>query len=377
MSKRAGTAAVAHFIHEHLLLILLGSYGCAGVLPNPGLWLRALSVDISPGQNATRVSLPLVMLGFLLFNAGLGVETSQLRRLARSPLALVTGLAANVLVPVSFIWGVSHLMSFWHNADEVQYILVGLALVAAMPIAGSATAWTQNANGDLALSLALVLCSTFLSPLTTPLTFDLVEHMASGQYAQALEELETVGAGFMGWIIVPSLLGILARWLLGQERVTAVRPLLKLANFVNLLLLNYSNAAVSLPQVVAEPDWDFLMVVLGIVVCLCVLTFTTGWFIGRVLHVDLGQRLSLTFALGMNNNGTGLVLASLALADFPQVMLPIIFYNLVQHLGAGCVDHFLSKPEAEDCCARTAAAADASWGTSVRGRLVSASREGS
>jgi BASS family bile acid:Na+ symporter len=45
----------------------------------------------------------------------------------------------------------------------------------------------------------------------------------------------------------------------------------------------------------------------------------------------------------MNNNGTGLVLASMALADHPRVLLPVIFYNLVQHLVAGCVDRLLSR----------------------------------
>ena len=39
----------------------------------------------------------------------------------------------------------------------------------------------------------------------------------------------------------------------------------------------------------------------------------------------------------MNNNGTGLVLASLVLVSYPRVMVPIIFYNLVQHLVAGSV----------------------------------------
>jgi BASS family bile acid:Na+ symporter len=40
----------------------------------------------------------------------------------------------------------------------------------------------------------------------------------------------------------------------------------------------------------------------------------------------------------MNNNGAGLVLASMALAHHPRVMLPIIFYNLLQHLVASVVD---------------------------------------
>ena len=33
----------------------------------------------------------------------------------------------------------------------------------------------------------------------------------------------------------------------------------------------------------------------------------------------------------------------LALADHPRVLLPIIFYNLVQHLVAGTVDYALAR----------------------------------
>ena len=39
----------------------------------------------------------------------------------------------------------------------------------------------------------------------------------------------------------------------------------------------------------------------------------------------------------MNNTGGGLVVASVALADHPQAMLPIIFYNLAQNLVASVV----------------------------------------
>src|SRR5207249_3855380 len=83
------------------------------------------------------------------------------------------------------------------------------------------------------------------------------------------------------------------------------------------------------------PDWDFLAVNLAVVVTLCFLAFAAGWLIARWLKADLPQQVSLMFGLGMNNNGTGLVLASMALADHPRVLLPIIFYNLVQHLLAG------------------------------------------
>jgi BASS family bile acid:Na+ symporter len=280
------------------------------------------------------------MLAFLLFNAGLGVEVSELKQLWKRPAGLALGLFANLFIPIAFIWGAAQTMQLWHNPDEVQNILVGLALVASMPIAGSSTAWSQNANGNLALSLGLVLSSTVLSPLTTPIALHSVALMTTGDYSEDLHELAGSGTGsFLTFaVIAPSLLGIAARALLGQERVTRVRPFLKLSNSVVLLLLNYSNAAVSLPQTVADPDLDFLAVTVTITLGLCLAAFAAGWLIGRRGKFNDAEQISLTFGLGMNNNGTGLVLASMALADHPRVLLPIIFYNLVQHLIAGVVN---------------------------------------
>src|SRR5262249_25493061 len=117
-----------------------------------------------------------------------------------------------------------------------------------------------------------------------------------------------------------------------------------LANAVALLVLVYANAAVSLPQAVADPDWDFLAVLLVIVAGLCVLTFAAGWGLAEILRAGTAQRAALMFGLGMNNNGTGLVLASLALAAYPRVLLPIICYNLVQHLAAAVVDVAFCRP---------------------------------
>lgn len=336
----------SHALHRHFLGFLLAAYALAAVFPAPGLWLRSTSLgEITIVGEPTCLSLPMFMLAFLLFNAGLGVRIAELRQGFANPRLLLAGLGANILVPLTFIFLVSQGLRCWHNGDEVQTILVGLALVAAVPIAGSSTAWSQNANGDMALSLGLVLASTFLSPLTTPVTFDLVEHMAEGEYAQVLDALEGSGTGKLLFlaVLLPSLLGVAGRMGLGAERSARAKPAIKLANSINLLLLNYSNAAVSLPQAVAFPDWDFLAVTLATVIALCVLAFGGGWGIGRLMGANADQRASLMFGLGMNNNGTGLVLASMALAHAPRVLLPIIFYNLVQHLIAGVVDRRLTR----------------------------------
>jgi BASS family bile acid:Na+ symporter len=195
------------------------------------------------------------------------------------------------------------------------------------------------------LSLGLVLLSTALSPLTTPLGLHSVGLMTIGDYSEDLHELAQSGTGafLLVAVVVPSLLGILLHWAVGKKRVTVAKPYLKLVNLAVLLVLNYSNASVSLPQAVQHPDADFLAVTLTITLALCLVAFVSGWLVARTLKVDCSEKAALIFGLGMNNNGTGLVLASMALADHPQVMLPIIFYNLVQHLVAGGVDVALSR----------------------------------
>lgn len=330
-------AKISHVVHQQFIWMLIGSYLLAGIFPDFGLVIRSVSLGT--------ISFPMLMLGFLLFNAGMGVELSELRQLRHAPMSLILGLLANLLIPIGFIWGVMPTMRYWHNPDEVQNILVGLALVASMPIAGSSTAWSQNASGNLALSLGLVLCSTFLSPLTTPFALHAVGLMTQGDYSEDLHELAASGTGWFLTVsvIVPSLVGIWCRHLLGSHRVGSGKPYLKLANSAVLLLLNYSNAAVSLPQTIADPDADFLAVTVGITLLLCFVAFAAGWGIAYLRKSSQAERIALMFGLGMNNNGTGLVLASMTLADHPRVLLPIIFYNLVQHLVASSVDFVMFR----------------------------------
>jgi BASS family bile acid:Na+ symporter len=219
-------------------------------------------------------------------------------------------------------------------------MLVGLALIGSMPIAGSSTAWSQNSGGNVALSLGLVLGSTLLSPLLTPLGLHAIGRIATGDYAEDLHELVSQGSSafVMLAVVVPSALGLALKTLLGPARSERILPALKFLNLVNLLLLNYSNAADALPQVLAQPDWDFLALVIAVTGLMCAGAFATGWLLPRALGAGQGDRTALMFALGMNNNGAGLVLASALLGDHPGVLLPLIFYNLIQQIAAGFVD---------------------------------------
>jgi BASS family bile acid:Na+ symporter len=330
-----------HFTQKNLLWLLLSTYVIGACWPAPGLLLRGVHVGTVPwpGQPAP-VSLPMLMLGFLLVVAGLGAKTEELRHVVRRPGLVLGGLSANALYPVLFAFVAAVALRLWGDADETQNVLVGLALIGAMPIAGSSTAWSQNSGGNLALSLGLVLGSTVLSPFLTPLGLHAIGWITTGDYSEDLHELASQGSSsfVMLAVVVPSALGLALRAVLGPSRTARALPALKLLNLVNLLLLNYANAAEALPQTLTAPDWDFLGLVLAVTALMCAGAFVTGWLVPRAFHADRADRTALMFGLGMNNNGTGLVLASAALSDHPRVLLPIIFYNLVQQIVAGMVD---------------------------------------
>ena len=125
--------------------------------------------------------------------------------------------------------------------------------------------------------------------------------------------------------------------------VARVKPTLKLTNSLILLLLTYMNASTSLPGVVAQPDWSLLNLTLFGALGMCVLSFGIGWLLARLMRTSDGERTALMFGLGMNNNGTGLVFAAAVLGHMPEVMLPVICYNLIQHVVAGAVTHLIGR----------------------------------
>ena len=290
---------------------------------------------------------PKLLLWLLLFNAGLRVRGGRIGQLARRPGMMLAGLAANLVVPLAFLALMVPSLRAWHNPDEAAIVLVGLALVSSMPIAGSSTGWAQAADGDMALSLGLVLGSTFLSPLTTPASLHALGMLAPSHYGEQLHQLagRDTGTFLVAWVLDP--VGPRHRRPrdAGRAGFSPIERRLRIVAPSTLLVLCYANASSCLPRRLGNPDWDFLGIIMVFVAGLCTLTFAAGHAVGRLVGANRGQRVALMFGLGMNNNGTGLVLASMALGSQPLVMLPIIVYNLAQHLIAGSVDALLRRAE--------------------------------
>ena len=89
----------------------------------------------------------------------------------------------------------------------------------------------------------------------------IVGWMSPSGYADELHVLAGAKTGtfVILWVLFPSLLGIAARRLVGEARVTRDGMSAKAAlSSITLLVLCYANASACLPQALGTPDWDFL-----------------------------------------------------------------------------------------------------------------------
>ncbi|MEY9969158.1 BASS family bile acid:Na+ symporter [Streptacidiphilus sp. MAP12-16] len=317
---------------------MVGAYVLAAALPEPGEAIRGVSLG---RVGAASFPLQAGLLAVIIFNAGLTAKAEQLPRLLRRPGPLLVGILSNALLPTVLLAAGSVAAQGWHNQKEAQSLLVGLALIGAMPVAAGATVFAQGSEGNATLSLGLVVGSTLLSPLTIPLGLHLGGFLTDGAYAADLHAIARTASSLFAVlvVVVPCALGLLAGQLFARLGVPIHRalPAIRLANLSVVITLSYTNACGALRQVVERPDPDFLVLVVVAATLMCGSSFLAGWVMAGRLRIPRADAIALTYASGMNNSSASAVVAATRMPDHPLVLLPILAYSLLQKILAGSV----------------------------------------
>lgn len=301
--------------------------------------------DWSPGQLPTvPLSLPLLLLALMLFSAAFHTDLPLIRSVIQQPILLGAALAAVWLGPTLLVISADAFIPTGANSSTTTGILVGLALVAAMPVANSSVGWTQNADGHLALGLALVVFSITLSPFVTPTLLSVIGMSLSPEQQNYCEALVNRFSGlfFIVWVVIPSSLGFACRYLAGAARISLLGHWLTIASAAALLVLNYINSALALPAVHNAPMSSLAMTAF-LATALSVVGLALAWIIARLLRLPPATRAALLFGLSMKHTGLALILADAVLADQPLAMLIIVLATFIQHLLAGIVHWFLQR----------------------------------
>ncbi|MER6738564.1 bile acid:sodium symporter [Streptomyces puniciscabiei] len=313
-------------------------------MPDPGLWLR--HTDALPLGPLIHLPVPAApcLLSLVLFSAGLQVPVRELGRVLRRPSALFAGLALHLAIPLLAIPLlaiplVAFLLHRTPDTDGGSGLVTAMILIVPMPVAAGATVWTGKGDGDQPTMVGLVLASTLLSPLTTPLVIQFLTPLLSGGYPDSLTtSLPTTGAGFtLAGVVLPCATGILVRIALPPRWTGQALRVVAPVALAGSLLLTYVNASGALGSFIAHPHPLLTGAALIVAALVCLLSFALGRGAARLLPLDPPAASSLTLACGMNNSSASAVLLTAALPDEPHLLLPVLAYGLLQKTAANRV----------------------------------------
>ncbi|HLL28422.1 MAG TPA: Na+-dependent transporter [Xanthobacteraceae bacterium] len=247
---------------------------------------------------------------------------------ARPWLVLAASVWIMVVVPLVFCP-----LFQWLGVDASgrEGLLTGLVLQAAAPPVLSATAFSAILGLDVAVSLATLIVTTAITPLTAPI---FVALFAGAGLAIDPLVLALRLAAFLGGAFVIALL--LRRWL-GAERVAAHRHEIDGASVITLMIFGVASMDGVTAKAFADPHLVLVMLAIAFALALGLFALTTLIFRAGGLE----RAFAVGFAGGHRNMAIMLATAGtvpdiawiyFATYQFPVYLAPLIVSPLISRL---------------------------------------------
>lgn len=266
------------------MLTLIG-VALAWAYPPSMTWMTDGSIRIA-GQPLLSVALGLIMLAM-----GLTLSFEDYRGLAKLPKALIAGVALQFavmpLAGFAIAWGLG----------LEEGLAVGLILVACCPGGTASNIVAYLARGNVALSVAMTMVSTFAAIALTP--------VLTGELAGAFVEIDrwNLLRNMVAIVLVPVLLGSLLNRLFPRaaEKVSVFLPLVA----VVLVILIVGGIVGGAKAQIAEHAGVLLIATL----MLHAIGFALGLGLARAVGLGVQEARTISIEVGMQNSGLGSGLA--------------------------------------------------------------------
>lgn len=258
----------------------------------------------------------------------IGSLTSNLKSVKYTithPLSLLLTLAIlHILTPL-WAFGIGHL--FFQNDP---YTITGLTLAVVIPTGITSVIWVSLYKGNIALTLAIILLDTLLSPFLVPLSMSL--------FVGETVQLEVWGMmkGLLGMIVLPSIFGMMVNQF-SVEKAKKWNHTLSPFSKIGLALVVSINSSVVAPYI-RNIDKKFLQVALTVFV-IALSGYFFAWILGVVTKRSKEETIAMIYSGGMRNISAGAVLA---VSFFPPaVAVPVVIGMLFQQILAALYGYFI------------------------------------
>ena len=233
------------------------------------------------------------MLAVIMFAMGMTLKINDFKRVFLRPLEILAGVCAQYIVMP--LLGFLLALAFGIN----PLIAVGIVLVGSCPGGTASNVITYLARGDLALSVTLTSVSTLLCPFLLPALM----YVYAGKWIDV--PVADLFISALQIVLLPVLLGVILRKLLGEKSETVLPFLPSVSSLVIALVVGIIVA------LNAESIKNIGTVVLLVVIIHNALGLICGYLIAKALGFRESSCRAISVEVGMQNSGLAAALSHL------------------------------------------------------------------
>ena len=282
------------------------------------------------------VGLWVVMLGM-----GLSLTPADIKNIFVMPKAISVGLAGQLVLLPALAFLLATLLA------PTPAIAVGVVILAACPGGVTSNAYSFASRADVALSVTLTAVSSFITIFTVPLLTYLalttffaevtIPQLPIGEMMMTLAQLT----------VIPIALGMLVRYI-WDDKAKRLIEFLRNATFVFLLLLVIAGTIVAFDVLK-----QYFLLTAAVAVSLNVLSMALGFSLGRIFGLNVPQRVSITYEIGVQNISLASLVA-LTLLGNEEFFVVTLVYAAIMKITALSFMYFAKKWIARDELGETA-----------------------
>ena len=256
-----------------------------------------------------------MFLGIAMFGMGLTIKMGDFQVVFSRPKEILIGCLAQYTVMPFLAWILAVVLKLPED------LALGVILVGCCPGGTASNVITYIAGGDVALSVGMTIVSTLVAPLATP---SLV-YVLAGAWVEV--SFIAMVLSVVKVILVPVLLGILIRSILGKQ-IQKISELLPLISVVSIVMIISGIVAVNADKIISCG-----MLVLGVVILHNLCGMGIGLAAAKLLKVPYDKVTAIAIEVGMQNSGLAISLATANFAANPLATLPGAIFSVWHNIS--------------------------------------------
>ena len=256
-----------------------------------------------------------MFLGIAMFGMGLTIKMGDFQVVFSRPKEILIGCLAQYTVMPFLAWILAVVLKLPED------LALGVILVGCCPGGTASNVITYIAGGDVALSVGMTIVSTLVAPLATP---SLV-YVLAGAWVEV--SFIAMVLSVVKVILVPVLLGILIRSILGKQ-IQKISELLPLISVVSIVMIISGIVAVNADKIISCG-----ILVLGVVILHNLCGMGIGLVAAKLLKVPYDKVTAIAIEVGMQNSGLAISLATANFAANPLATLPGAIFSVWHNIS--------------------------------------------